>query len=85
MSELRTYTIIYIILFVFATVQIVFERLDSYIIGVTGMMILSTIKAGLVGRYYQHLKDEPRSITYLYLIGVVIALFLTAAAAYSIL
>ncbi len=86
MPTLRIYTLIYVVLFILATVQLIFERLGfSYIVATAGMMVVSTAKAVLVAGYYQHLKYEPRSIIYLYLFGLVTAMFLTAAAAYSIL
>lgn len=85
MSKLKTYTLIYVVLFILATLQIVFEKFGVYFIAISGMMVLSIIKAVLVAGYYQHLKYEPRSLTYLYLFGLVTAMFLTSAAAYSIL
>jgi cytochrome c oxidase subunit 4 len=49
------------------------------------IMVLSLVKAVVVAGYYQHLRWEPRSVTYLVLGGVFVALALTTAAAYSIL
>jgi len=47
-------------------------------------MILAVIKVSLIAGYFQHLKDEPRSITYLMLTALFMVLLLTLAAGYSI-
>jgi len=46
---------------------------------------LSVAKAVLVAAYFQHLRFEPRSLTYVVLMGLAAALALTLAASYSIL
>ncbi|MFP4187925.1 MAG: cytochrome C oxidase subunit IV family protein [Halobacteriales archaeon] len=88
MSDAKLYTAIYVVLFVFATLQAGVEMmgfLDSmYWIALGAIAVLSVIKAYFVAAYYQHLKFEPRSLTYLVLGGLVAVLFLTAAAAFSI-
>ncbi|MFP4175284.1 MAG: cytochrome C oxidase subunit IV family protein [Halobacteriales archaeon] len=88
MSDAKLYTAIYVVLFVFATLQAGVEMmgfLDSmYWIALGAIAVLSVIKAYFVAAYYQHLKFEPRSVTYLVLGGLVAVLFLTAAAAFSI-
>ncbi|MFD1514883.1 cytochrome C oxidase subunit IV family protein [Halomarina rubra] len=81
----RLYTVIYGVLFVFATLQVAveFAGLDYWTaFGV--IMALSAVKALLVAAYFQHLRYEPRAITYVVTIGLVAALALTLAAAYSI-
>jgi len=84
----KGYTAIYVVLFVFATAQAVVEftgLLDrAYWLAFGLIMVLSVIKAVGVAAYYQHLRWEPRSVTYLVVGGTVAALALTAAAAYSI-
>ncbi|PSQ15093.1 hypothetical protein BRD00_15140 [Halobacteriales archaeon QS_8_69_26] len=89
MSDTKLYTIIYVVLFVFATVQVAVEfagvlEPETYMIGLTAIMILSLIKAVLVAGYYQHLRFEPRGLTYLMLGGLAGVIALTTAAAYSI-
>ena len=85
MSHTKLYTIIYVVLFVFATAQVAVEFMGlPYWTGFALILVLSTVKAVLVAGYYQHLVWEPRSLTYLYLIGLIAALFLTVAASYSI-
>ena len=88
MSSTRTYTAIFVVLFVVATMQVVVERVglldQMYLTAFALIMVLSFVKAALVAGYFQHLRSEPRSITYLVLTGLVAALALTIAASYSI-
>lgn len=88
MTREKLYTIIYVVLFVFATLQVAVEYAgileDMYWIGLGAILVLSMIKAVFVAGYYQHLRWEPRGITYVYLTGLVAAIALTTAAAYSI-
>lgn len=88
MSRLKLYSVIYVVLFVFATLQVLFEYagyLDQmYWIAFAAILVLSLVKAVLVAAYYQHLRWEPRSITSLMLIGLSAVLALTLAAGYSI-
>jgi cytochrome c oxidase subunit 4 len=59
--------------------------LDEMYWGAVGAIaVLSVIKAVFVAGYYQHLRYEPRSVTYLVLGGLVAVMFLTAAASFSI-
>ncbi|MDZ7702358.1 MAG: cytochrome C oxidase subunit IV family protein [Halobacteriales archaeon] len=88
MTHTKLYAVIYAVLFVFATVQVVVESaglVDSaYWLAFGIIIVLSLIKAVLVAGYYQHLRWEPRSITALIATGLVAALALTFAAAFSI-
>lgn len=88
MVDTKTYTIIYVVLFVFATLQVAVEMMgyldEMYWAAVGAIAVLSVIKAVFVAGYYQHLKFEPRSLTYLVLGGLVAVMFLTAAASFSI-
>ena len=88
MSRTKLYVGIYVVLFVLATVQIGIEEFfgeEAYWVGFAAIMVVSSAKAVLVAAYYQHLRWEPRSITYVLLVGLVAALALTAAAGYSIM
>lgn len=90
MTRTELYAAIYVVLFVLATVQAGLEMftdmLDTaYWLAFGIIIVLSVAKAVVVAGYYQHLRWEPRSLTYLYLIGVGAALALTMAASYSIL
>ncbi|UPM42555.1 cytochrome C oxidase subunit IV family protein [Halocatena salina] len=86
MTSTKLYTVIYVVLFVFATVQVAIEGLSGigYEIIVAGILLLSVIKAVLVAGYYQHLLYEPRSVVYVVASGLVTAIALTFAASYSI-
>jgi cytochrome c oxidase subunit 4 len=88
MSHLKLYTVIYVVLFVFATAQALVEvtgMLETAYWAAFGLiMVLSAIKAVFVAGYYQHLRWEPRSVTVLTLLALTGALALTVAASYSI-
>ena len=88
MVSLKTYTIIYAALFISATVQVLIEFTGllgtMYWVAFWAIMILSLLKAVLVAGWFQHLRYEPASLSYLILIGVGAALALTLAASYSI-
>jgi cytochrome c oxidase subunit 4 len=82
----KLYTVIYVVLFVSATVQVLVEFAElAYWTAFALIMVLSAAKAVLVAAYFQHLRWEPRSLTYLVGIGLAAALALTFAASYSIL
>jgi len=89
MSRIKLYGVIYVVLFVLATVQAVVEGVgwleEYYWLAFAAIMVLSFAKAIFVVAYYQHVRWEPRSISYLIGGGLVIVLALTAGAAYSIL
>ena len=86
MSRLKLYTAIYVVLFAFATVQFFVEQAGmAYWLAFAVIIALSFVKALLVAIYYQHLRWEPRSISYVMFTGLVAALALTTAAAFSIL
>jgi cytochrome c oxidase subunit 4 len=86
MVSTKLYTAIYVVLFVSATVQVLVEFAGlEYWTAFGVIMVLSAAKAVLVAGYFQHLRFEPRSLTYLVGIGLAAALALTLAASYSIL
>ena len=85
MADVRTYTLIYVVLLVLGTAKFVFFEIDipeSWAISAT--MVLAVVKSLLIAGYYQHLREEPRSITYMMLIAVFMVFLLTVAAGYSI-
>ena len=85
MTRLKLYTAIYVVLFVSATVQVLVEQAGlEYGIALAVILVLSFVKAAIVAGYYQHLRWEPRSLTYLIGIGLLAALALTVASTYSI-
>ena len=89
MTRLKLYTGIYVVLFVLATAQAMVEEFgyleEAYWTAFGVILVLSFAKAVVVAGYYQHLRWEPPSVTYLMLGGLFVALALTTAAAYSIL
>ena len=86
MTHTKLYTAIYVVLFVSATIQVLVEFAGfEYWTAFGLIMVLSAAKAVLVAAYFQHLRWEPRSLTYLVGIGLAAALALTFAASYSIL
>lgn len=89
MVSTKLYAAIYVVLFVGATAQVVIERSaifhEAYWIAFGAILVLSFVKAVFVAGWYQHLRYEPRSLTYLILTGLSAALALTLAASYSIL
>lgn len=89
MSHTKLYTAIYVVLFVGATVQVAVEYAgllgpETYAAAVAAILVLSLAKAVVVAGYYQHLRWEERSLSYLMGIGLLAALALTVAASYSI-
>jgi cytochrome c oxidase subunit 4 len=85
MTRLKLYTAIYVVLFVSATLQVLVEQAGMAYGQALGLILaLSFVKAVIVAAYYQHLRWEPRSLTYLMGIGLLAALALTVAATYSI-
>lgn len=89
MTHTKLYTGIFVVLMVFSTTQAVVEQIglleEAYWPAFGLILLLSTIKAVFVAGYYQHLRWEPRAVTYIPLSGLFAALALTTAAAYSIL
>jgi len=88
MASTKLYAAIYVLLFVVATAQVVLEEFlteEVYWIVFGAIMAFSFAKAAVVAGYYMHLRDEPRSIAYVFMTGLFGALALTLAAAYSIL
>lgn len=87
MARTKLYTIIYVVLFVLATAQVAVEQVDlfGYWTALALIAVLSMVKALFVAGYYQHLVWEPRSVSYVMVIGFVGFIALTVAASYSIL
>ncbi|MFC6767257.1 cytochrome C oxidase subunit IV family protein [Natrinema soli] len=87
MASIRNYALIYVALILLATGKFVFfhfPEIFTYELAVGGTMILAGIKVSMIAGYFQHLKDEPRSITYLMLTALFMVVLLTLAAGYSI-
>ncbi|MFC3958699.1 cytochrome C oxidase subunit IV family protein [Halovivax cerinus] len=85
MSDIRKYTVIYVALLVLATAKVAFHGLDlgyGMFVGIIG--VLAVMKIGLIAGWFQHLIDEPRSISYMMATAFFMVLLLVAAAGYSI-
>lgn len=85
MTHTKLYVAIFAVLFVGATAQVLIEFAGlPFETAVTAIMVLSMFKAVLVAGWFQHLRWEPRSLTYLMASALLAVLALTVAAAYSI-
>ncbi|WP_440764620.1 cytochrome C oxidase subunit IV family protein [Natronorubrum sp. DTA7] len=87
MADVRTYALIYVVLLALGTGKFLFFELDQLFteqMAIAGTVILAIVKSLLIAGYFQHLREEPRSITYLMLTAVFMVFLLTVAAGYSI-
>lgn len=87
MAEVRTYTLIYVALLLLGTSKFIFfsfPEVISYQLALGGTIILAITKALLIAGFFQHLIEEPRSITYMMATAVFMVFLLTIAAGYSI-
>jgi cytochrome c oxidase subunit 4 len=87
MANIKLYGIIFVVLGMISTTQFLVESFlpeGLYWIGLVAILLLSTMKAMAVAGWYMHLVEEPRSITYLALGGVLCVVALTAGAGYSV-
>ncbi|QCW02850.1 cytochrome C oxidase subunit IV family protein [Natrinema pallidum] len=87
MASIRTYSLIYVALLLLATGKFAFFHFPEIFneqVAIAGTMVLAVIKVSLIAGYFQHLKDEPRSVTYMMLTALFMVLLLTLAAGYSI-
>lgn len=87
MASVRTYVLIYVALLALATGKFVFFEFDQYFtywMAMGGTMILAVMKTSLIVGYFQHLIDEPRSLTYLMLSALFGVVLLIMAAGFSI-
>ena len=87
MASAKLYTILFVVLAGITTVQFVLEFVlveEMYGVAFAVILTLSTIKALAVAGWYMHLFDEPRSVSYIALGGLLCVLALTAGASYSI-
>ncbi|MUW14435.1 hypothetical protein GJ633_06965 [Halorubrum sp. CBA1125] len=87
-DSLKLYSAIYVALLIAAGLNFVlFESafLDfTYSQAVAGTLVIATVKTLLIVAYFQHLKWERRSLTYLMALALALTLLLMAAATYSI-
>lgn len=87
MANIRLYAIVFVGLGVISTTQFILEKTllhNLYWAGLVAILVLSTMKAIAVAGWYMHLIEEPRSLTYLAMAGVLGVVALTAGAGYSV-
>lgn len=85
MTSVRFYTGVYVLLIALVSMKVVFFELFAYDLALALTMASAVVEAVVIAGYYQHLRYEPRSLTYLMLMGVSGVLLVTFAAAFSIL
>lgn len=85
MASVRLYAIIYVLLLALAASKFLFFQYFDYEIAVTGTLGAASLKTILIAGFYQHLVEEPRSLTQLMLLTVFLLMLLMSAASYSIL
>ena len=85
MTSVRFYAGIYVLLVALVSMKIVFFETLSYDVALALTMLSAVAEALVIAGYYQHLRFEPRSLTYLMTMGVAGVLLVTFAAAFSIL
>lgn len=85
MTSVRFYTLVYVALLVLATAKVAFFELFDYQVALGLTLVSAAVKTALIAGYFQHLRSEPRSISYVMLLGLLAVLLLTSAAAFSIM
>lgn len=85
MTSVRFYTAVYVALLVLASAKVVFFELFEYNVALGLTMVAAVIKTSLIAGYFQHLRSEPRSLSYVMLMGLIAVLLLASAASFSIM
>lgn len=87
MASVKLYVAVFVALAAITTVQFLLEMVlvdELYRVAFGVILGLSTLKALAVAGWYMHLFEEPRSLSYIALAGLLGVLALTAGASYSI-
>lgn len=86
MASIRVYTYIYILLLVLAASKFLFFELPyfTYWEAIGATFVTAALKTGLIVAYYQHLKYEPRSLTWLMVLATALVGLLGVAATFSV-
>lgn len=84
MAHTRLYTLVYVALLGLAVGKVAFFELFAYWTAIGLTLASAVLKTGLIAWYYQHLKWEPRSVSYVMLLGVFGVFLLTVAATFSV-
>ncbi|WP_049982535.1 cytochrome C oxidase subunit IV family protein [Halorubrum sp. BV1] len=87
-DSLKLYSAIYVALLVAATLNFILFEADflafTYAQAVGGTLVIATVKTLLIVAYFQHLRWENRSLTYVMALALALTMLLMAAATYSI-
>ena len=77
--KLSTYILVFIVLVVTTALELVIAGRPSVTRSflISSIVILTGIKAILIALFFQHLKDEPKSLSVLLIMGLIGALALT--------
>lgn len=87
MGSIRVYSVIYVLLISLAASKWLFFNLPyfDYTAAITATLGAAVLKTTLIVGFYQHLRHEPRALTYLMLLSAGLVGLLGVAASYSIL
>lgn len=85
MSSVRLYTVVYVVLMALAIGKWAYFQVFDYWTAMAITIVSAVVKAGIIAAYFQHLRSEPRAITYVYLLGVLAVMLLGMASSYSVL
>jgi cytochrome c oxidase subunit 4 len=85
-DSIKLYTGIYVALMVLAASKYLFFHVlpFGYWQAFAATMLAATAKIGLIAGYYQHLRSENRSLTWLMGLSLGLVMLLMAAASYSV-
>ncbi|MFW6316964.1 MAG: cytochrome C oxidase subunit IV family protein [Halorubrum sp.] len=87
-DSLKLYTAIYVALLIAAGMNYVLFEAEflsfSYAQAFAGTMVIAAVKTVLIVAYFQHLRWENRSLTYVMTLALALTMLLMAAATYSI-
>lgn len=84
MTSVRLYTLIYVMLVTLAVSKVLFFEFFDYWTAIVLTLGAASLKTTLIAGFFQHLRYEPRSLTYLMLTALSAVLLLAIAASYSI-
>ncbi len=84
MASARNYVLIYLLLLTLAVSKVIFFELFGYWEALSATFLAATAKILLIAGYFQHLRHEPRSLTYLMATGLFMVLLLAGAATFSV-
>ncbi len=84
MASIKLYFAVYVALLILAVTKVIFIEFFEYWTAVGAILVSAFTKSALIAYYFQHLREEPRAISWLVLISLAAVLLLAAAATYSI-